>query len=173
MNDLARKLIHDLRFDAHTREHFNISSWGGNGTCGTVGCIAGTALVRAYGLTFLNSSGDYTGGEFPWGYSRSAAGVLGLSKVSGFFDEIYVADQLFIPLMYWASPLKKNGADADFLKRLGHNERPDLSTVEKMVSFAHALPNTAFHPTHCANALENVIEHGREYVDWAEAWVEA
>jgi hypothetical protein len=175
MNELAQKLFHDLRFDPHTRKHFNISSWSGGGTCGTVGCIAGTAILRAVpaaavsGADILWSSKDVPGFDTDkWGYGHSSLGayLLGLSSVK-------LAEQLFLPLSEWTSPLVSCGDQAKFIASLSHNERPDLSSVEKMVAWAKAMPPRRFHPTHCANALENVLTKERQYVDWAEAWCEA
>lgn len=174
MNELARQLIHDLRFDAHTRKHFSINSWTGRATCGTVGCIAGTAIYRAWPESTENGSGikvspqryreTIAAGYKTAGYSSYGAYILGLPEES--------SDALFLPDMNWKDPLVTAGVDADFIRKLSHNERPSLDTVEKMIAFAKALPKTAWHPSHCANALENLLGNERRYVDWAEAWCE-
>lgn len=175
MNKLAQKLIHDLRFDAHTRGHFSISSWSGKNSCGTVGCIAGTAIMRAVPKAVLvNQNVLWSVGDVPgfdpdeWGYSHDSLGsyILGLPSRR-------VGAQLFLPWEKWISPLLESGGAARFITDLSHNERPSLDTIGKMVMWANALPSNAYHPTHCANALENLLTKERQYVDWAEAWCEA
>lgn len=176
MNELARQLIHDMRFDAHTREHFSINHWIGKDTCGTIGCIAGTAIYRAW----PESTNDGTRGIHVseqrareaeaagyglGGYDNYGAYILGIPEP--------VKRELFIPTKYWVKPLIKHGVNADFLERLSHNEAPSLDTVEKMIAFAKNLPPNAWHPSHCANALETILVNERRYVDWAEAWCEA
>ena len=166
MNDLARQLIHDLRHDAHTREHFSIRRWSGNRSCATVGCIAGTAIIRARkNARWIGDSLFINNRPVSNQYDMVRAGqqALGLPTRA-------VARQLFEPWNYWQYPLYGDHADADFLQALNANERPDLSTVAKMIAWARNLPQNAYHPTHCANALENVLVHERLYVDWAEAW---
>lgn len=176
INDLAKQLIHDLRFDAHTREHFSITSWEGRGTCGTVGCIAGTAILRAAANAGFVRVFSPRGAEKYVGdaenflsprdgtYIQTGARLLGMEKS--------IAGQLFIPGDDWVDPLQRYGADAEFITRLSHNERPDVSTVDKMIAWANNMPPDAWHPTHCANALENLLGNERRYVDWAEVWCE-
>ncbi|MDE2096546.1 MAG: hypothetical protein KGL39_04810 [Patescibacteria group bacterium] len=166
----AEKLINDLRFDAHTRRHFSITAFSGAGTCGTVGCIAGTAIYRAFPEVLPDGSnlivpdhirrGSIEGNNWATDVELGAH-LLGIDRKSS-------AQQLFLPWEYWESPLILG----DFGEGLSHNERPDLTTVEKMIAFAKDMPLSRYHPTHCANALENLLKHERAYVDWAEAWEE-
>lgn len=58
-NDLALELIHDLRFDDHTRRHFSIKLRSGRGACETVGCIAGTVEdMKEFAKTVLSLGFD-------------------------------------------------------------------------------------------------------------------
>lgn len=170
MNDLARQLVWDLRNDPYTREHFSISSYLGKETCGSVGCIAGTAFYRAFpelqGKFPRGKQGDFleaiykATSELP---SEVGARILGLPSIS-------VAEQLFLPWEHWQAPLASGFAD--FIFKLSDNERPNLDTVEKMIAWAKSFNGSPMMPgpSACANALENVIEKERMYVDWAEAW---
>lgn len=165
INPLAAGLIRDLRHDAHTREHFSIYSWDGKGTCGTVGCIAGTALVRAYGIRWCSrpkaSNERLHEGEFPYSsYIEGGMAVLGLPSLQ-------VAKQLFLPSTDWHHPLLRNGHA--FFDYLSHNEHPDLDSVEKMIAWARNCRSPTYTPDACANAFEAVLLHERGYIDWAEA----
>lgn len=172
MNKIAEQLIHDLRFDANTREHFSITSWWGKGSCGSIGCIAGTAIVRAFGVKFhgihlpetpeMNAAWKSWDGKDIGYFTKIGASALGIKDFG-------VASQLFQPTSNWCEPLRFSRAKAEFITRLSHNERPDLSSIEKMILWAANIPEKPFHPTACANALENVLKHERLYVDWAEA----
>lgn len=162
INELAASIIHDLRHDLHTREHFYIYAWEGRKTCGTVGCIAGTAILRVYPqeerdcLQWNLRGGDLVG---------TAVELLGLPTRA-------VGNCLFIPGDNWIDPILEKGKEADWLVALGDNERPDLETVAKMVAWVKTVDRfreSNFGPTACANALESVLKHERQYVDWAEA----
>lgn len=184
INEIAGQLIHDLRHDAHTRKHFNISSWNGK-TCGTVGCIAGTAIYRTV-IKNLKAEGK-SWDEFPSTSSLSDPLLKMAVKITGEYGydvagmkilnlpNREVANQLFIPRMHWFTPILN---EAPIFSKLSENERPNLDTVEKMIAFAKEVESSnnlyikILNPSHCANALEDVLKHERLYVDWAEAWRE-
>ncbi len=168
INPLAEQLIHDLRYDPHTRHHFDIDSWSGKATCRTVGCIAGTAILRTFAsahpyehtIAIPELGGD-------WNYVDLGAELLGLPSTE-------VGEQLFLPVTDWLGPLQRYGHYTPFLERLTHNERPNLPTVEAMLAWANSYDDHHeriwWSPEHCAATLENLLKHERLYVDWAEGW---
>lgn len=157
LNPLAEQLIYDLRHDKHTKEHFSIHAWEGKGTCGTVGCIAGTALARHLKLkpgdSIINSPKEGS-------YVEHGSQVLGIDERVGF--------QLFIPTDFWFRPLSQDTLFYDY----SHNEKPSESYIQELKSWAEKLNHleTGFKPEICANALEQVTLHEKPYVDWMQAF---
>lgn len=170
LNPIAEQLIHDLRFDDHTREHFDIGAWEGKGTCGTVGCIAGTAIALEHRFV-------------EWGnfkrqavclkrtYASEGARVLGLSE--------RVADQLFVPVTCWFEPLWKN----ILFEEYSHNERPSDQYIDELKQWAKEVDIVScytgnctgpdfdkYTPSICAHALEQVTKYEQPYVDWKRAF---
>ena len=179
VTNAAVKLINQLRFDPQVREHFSISKWDGKGTCKTVGCIAGTAILQAGQRLFSGISRDDI-------ISR-AQRILGIE-----FRQ--TATHLFVPwiqagdLTNWmvldarVLVVDREGIETARDRALGYlplQAQPDLSTVEKMLRWAidyEGRPREAavvFTPDVAANALEQVTVGEMPFVNWARAEAEA
>ena len=160
LNPIAEKLIHDLRYDAHTREHFSISSWTGRGTCNTVGCIAGTAILMSLGDKYLDDPAEIRFHMSGAGsYIAAGARILGIA-------EHQTAKDLFLPWEAADSILKFGPAHFDYLPT---QARPDLSTVARMKVWARKRLYTDHTPDRCALALERIVRDEIPYCDWAYA----
>jgi len=172
----AFELIRDLRGDAYVREHFSMMSWMNiDAPCGTIGCIAGTALMQK-GVDIHRMQNAMI--------VKRAADHLGI-------DYLDVAKQLFQP-WHWSAVVEKAFPD------LNENARPSANRLVKMRTFnqRHIRPNIVGFPSSpgeierdfayawsvvqsrdprlfltadaAANALERLQDH-ETFVDWAEA----
>lgn len=179
---LAKQIVHDLRHDEETRRSFSMDSWIGKGTWGTVGCIAGTALMRAYDEFYSDSEGLPLHSGFekiramtrrpvgecsrfaPHPIVETAQALLGIEFTETAWD-------LFVPCQ-----------NIDFSPESRHFEylptqaRPDLSTIDEMRRWAKKMENyplyasPVFTPDVAAYALERVAIDGVPYCNWAEAF---
>lgn len=178
--DLAAEIVRDLRTDPETRRHFSMSSWAGMGTCDTVGCIAGTAILRS----------DMARTMFLFGPSRRildwrmsciaeevAAELLGIS-------EAYTAGDLFMPSTHVDRVL----GSKDPFAYLPSQARPPAETVARMREWAESArqtrPDEPRHmcwwtrlnrritPDQAATALERVALDDVPWCDWSEAMAE-
>ena len=178
--EIAKQLIYNLRNDNHVREHFSIRHWEGKGTCGTVGCIAGTALVMArlweptYYSHFLGElvldSDDFEYDNF----TKEGQKVLGLE-----FRQ--TAMHLFIPDTVFdgrAGSYNLSQEHHPFLY-LSQNAQPQFETIEAMLEFYKSLDAEGYSisqkvtPDRAAHALEQVTVDEIPYVDWKRAFEEA
>ena len=177
--EIAKQLIYNLRNDDHVREHFSISSWAGKKTCGTVGCIAGTALVMAglWEASRVNFDDEPTlhTSNFKHGdLVSSGQGVLGIE-----FEK--TADHLFMPFNVFGYEVTAYNLTQDrhpFLY-LPKNAQPQFDTIQDMLDFYKSLDKEGecitqkITPDHAAHALEQVTVDEIPYVNWKRAFEEA
>jgi len=175
LSNIAHELIERLRTDEHTRRHFDIKYWEGNNTCGTVGCIAGTAIAMEHKFVSYRAWNQQFLEKLPT-ESNTAEGarILGI-------DNHRTAAQLFIPLDMWFQPLTMGN---DLFFYLEGNEKPTVDYVKQMRNWARnqtpfdyrlvdpisdrPRPHPdIFTPDACANALEQLDEV--PFVDWMRA----
>lgn len=156
LNPIAEKLINDLRFDRHTREHFCITDWFGANTCKTVGCIAGTAIAMEIGYI----PAPFTGFD----HLEHGQRILGISSKEN-------AEQLFMPLEFWICEL---GGTA--FEHLSANEKPSIDYIQEMKKFASKIGNvynsSVFSPESCARTLELHLKDEIPYIDWMRGYNE-
>ncbi len=162
MTPIAQKLINNLRHDPHTRKHFSISEWEGAGTCGTVGCIAGTAIYML----------GQERGRLVEGDPLETANLLGFLDIIQAGQEMLgiefyeTAKQLFVPLkLAWDFRDRR-----DPFAYLPTQARPGLSTVAKMIAWAESYYWEGVTPDRAAFALERIVRDGVPYCNWAEAF---
>ena len=164
MTPIAQKLIHNLRHDSHTRKHFSISKWTGAGTCGTVGCIAGTVIYmlgQERGRLVEGDPFETAAAVFGWpDIVRAGQEALGIE----FYE---TADHLFLPRRMAGKLLAPELQAFDYLPS---QARPDLSTVAKMQTWARSYEAGSIGPDRAAFALERVVRDGVPYCNWAEAF---
>lgn len=181
MNEIAAKLIHDLRYDAFTRQHFDIEVWGSS-NCGSVGCIAGTAVLMACGVpeqrgpVFLTANKrlcNIVGKRFTEdGYPSFDNMIIKGAEVLG-ITEVRTAHDLFVP---WDHASKLRCAHSGAFDYLPTQARPSLETVEQMVRWAEDLSSDNPHnitPDRAAYALERIVRDEVPYCNWAEAFEKA
>lgn len=177
MTNIARELVHNLRHDPHVRRHFSIVSWDGKGTCGTVGCIAGTAVAMQQQLTpwdnlrkiYTATAGAATAAtKGDWGtFGRVGVGA----RILGLDPEL--ARQLFLP-DNWLLGLSMPTVYPPLfiLPDAGHNRKPSAEYIEELKAWAVAQDAVEFikscTPDASANALEDLLD-GQPYVDWKSA----
>jgi len=170
MTPIAEQLIHNLRHDSYTRQHFSITAWRGKNTCNTVGCIAGTALIM---------SGDWktVGGvlnpkNFFGEFVSNARLVLGIEFHDTAFD-------LFLP-NGWTRRVRGKLWYYDFTERpisldysyLPEQARPSPDYVAEMREWTENFDNDVT-PDQAARALELVTKDELPYCDWKRAVEEA
>ena len=157
MNNAAKELITALRENHRIRQHFNMGNWRSK-TCGTVGCLAGTAIGMGKWKIKLNSV--FSGKSI----QDEAREILGLSRDSSI--------SLFIPTV-WISISSRS--PEYLLDAIPANQRPSLNTVEEMVKFANSFrsaPEKIYSfigPDQAANALEATLTLHPDYVNWHKA----
>lgn len=164
LNPLAEQLIHDLRYDSHTRQHFSIMNWSGKNTCRTVGCIAGTAILRSFGEDEIVWYGcEFRLQDPTRTYVDAGAELLNLDTES--------ARQIFMPWQ-WMEGLLFERMSSPF-EHLSHNERPALETVEQMKRWALEHQDGPHHKVFDADTSARVLElklaEEIPYVDWMTA----
>ena len=168
--DIAKQLIYDLRNDAHTREHFSIVNWHGKNTCGTVGCIAGTAVYRDKQTSEDRHIAEILKEENGNFFIDKGQEILGIP-----YRE--TARHLFIPTA-WIDDLRYEHEPFDFLPA---QAQPVLDTVNDMKQWAETFRMYSYtesmrmlnKPDMCANALEQVTVEELPYVNWKRAYENA
>lgn len=181
MNPIAEKLIHNLRHDAHTRAHFDMSKWAGKETCNTVGCITGTAIMMAHPeFEDVDEVWDLPKIEVRANHRPYQPYIINGMKILGipFFE---TAADLFIPMDWtvlkaWtAAKDYYNYLPEDYYGYLPKQARPTNEHIEKMKEWAQqnkeGLHNIT--PTVAARGLELVTKDELPYMDWQRAFEEA
>lgn len=176
--EIAKQLIYDLRNDEFTREHFSIRSWNGKGTCGTVGCIAGTAVAMA-GLwkpSEVNVFGERV--RFQLGDINRPINIIEDARKALGLPDTETARDLFLP-MQWPDMFREGRKlyTADGIpyhvapySHLPSQARPALETVEQMKAWASLWCGfLSVTPDEAANALEQVTVDEIPYVNWKRA----
>lgn len=168
----AEWLIDALQNDPKVAEHFSISSWEGKNTCGTVGCIAGTAVAHhyqfkdsdnlavKYSIFARNEYSPLMYCDVP-GKHMTALGakVLGLG--------IPTATHLFIP-MRWRVDLM----DEMPFPHLTARQRPTAERIELMREFTLNWVHYYITAPQAGRALKSVLVDEVPYVDWRRAVLE-
>lgn len=182
LTPIAEKLIHNLRHDANTRMHFSITYWAGKGTCGTVGCLAGTAIAMSNRFASDKDWQDQREKQTAiLGFSSGSSNVEDGMKILGLPDKS-AAEMLFMPRGMWLDPLIERRERPWYLdpyRHLSGNAKPSSDYVEEMVDWAMQYRGTHFdeyingYPERAARALELVTKDEVPYVDWKRAFEEA
>jgi len=169
MTEHAHRLIKSLRSDTLVRDHFSIVDWSGKGTCGSVGCIAGTVIAQA--RNFAPDQDWHKQSLFALDGSivEAASELLDIDPLVGI--------QLFVPWENWFRPLFQDR----LFNNYSHNERPSESYIAKLKAWANGLSNDCtygpipeeYTPDICSNAVELVAIDRLPYVDLKRAFEEA
>lgn len=202
MTPLAKTLIHELRHNRYMRDNWDMSSWVENvnsppseqwgNVCGTVGCIAGSAMLlsgkwKAADLLTQERENERSG-EF---FVKTAAELLEIPFTQ-------TATDLFIPSLCIDRTSKHtNPSYIETLLRawdlpidtawdyLPTQARPRLETVNQMKAWANSYfdhsreimySNRVFEhatPDRAAYALERITRDEIPYCNWAEAFENA
>lgn len=159
----GRDLINDLRHEERLRKHFKMGTWFSSidkRRCGTVGCIAGTILLRN-GRT----AGQYfRADDVARTIEADAAEILEIPRA--------VAQHLFLPHS-WTIDLVCEGFHRHY-EHLWHekdNYRCDLTTIESMKKWALKCDTHWDHnitPDGAADVLEGILDRHPGWVDWSE-----
>ena len=176
MTPIAEELIRRLRYDPETRGEFDISTWEDRRECGTVRCIAGSAVHLARDPSPLGER------QILWDHS------LYLTPTAQSYTEL-AAKLLGIPFMRTARDLfmpweagHRVGYHGDrAFDSYPEQARPDLSTIEKMRRWAAEVSSipagnawqSCITPDRAAYALERVTKDEIPYCNWAEAFENA
>lgn len=180
LNPIAENLLHDLRYNRHTRNHFAMNRWESS-SCKTVGCLAGTAIA----IHHLSQGKCIAPIFLPDGredYSSYGRKILGISQRA-------TANDLFLP---HEALIKVVRYGRHRFKYLPTQARPALETVESMKKWAKSqgvrkniidlwdmsiFLSTEFManitPDRAAYALERVLKDEIPYVNWQEAFEKA
>lgn len=159
-------MINVLRNSPNIRQSFDMSSYialntfNPHNVCGTVGCIAGKAVMlfeRDLLLDLKQRNEDIYENIY---FMVRGATLLGITAIN--------ASHLFTPDMWQRDVMNDYTWES-----LSHNERPNLDTVAKMKAFADSWGLSAnicesIGPDQAANALSGLLSHPG-YVDWREA----
>ena len=169
MTEHAHRLIKSLRSDPLVRDHFSRVTWSGKGTCGSVGCIAGTVIATAHNFAPDRDWHEQNRSLTRRSIAEAASELLGI--------EYRVGEQLFAPWGYWFGPLILDRLFAKY----SHNERPADGYIAELKTWAESVSHCnfggpeprQFTPDICANAVGQVAINRLPYVDWKRAFEEA
>lgn len=176
---LFRATIKALRTEGQLRAGFHMGNW--LNTCGTAGCIAGSAVILAQRNRSLAPNASLQaiyGRPEEIGFRYNAATLLGLTDAMSF--------QLFAP-GNWTTSLY----DGDFLNTIiptPNNPLPPTDYVEDMARWAENVDlslgglwpkgygrserRVPISPDYAALTLEHILERHPHYVDWMAPWQE-
>lgn len=185
MTPVAAELIHRLRNDKFTRNHFNMGVWINEG-CGTVGCLAGTAMLieadegkRYDEVRLLLSRAN---NSFLPGCSHTviqgASRILGLDQRAG--RELFLPGTFAYNVTVEDTVTTLPERDAPWLlehpyymETYGPNERPGAEQVRALVKWGIYFRRNRFTsrlgPDECADALERTLMNESPYARWAAA----
>ena len=160
MNENVKEFIHRLRNNDLMGLEFNMNDYfRSTKSCGTVGCIAGS---------------------FAHLYIQTPDYLPSIHDIHTYMDiNARVADQLFYPHT-WIDIWTDVEATNNELLHITHNQRPDLSTIQKMKEFAEQFYIDEENKWRCiygettpqiaANALEDIVEKHPDYCNWEAAF---
>lgn len=163
----AQELIKFLE-EPSSEIDFDMSEWAKEELCGTVGCIAGTAIFLNDPIRFkslLHSYGDFTPENHNVYFVGKGAELLGI--------EMPVARHLFMPQI-WVYDLHDGAYAWHYEKVWTHNYRADLNTIKKMVDWAGDwrgpdLVNSVTRQ-HAIEAIKQTAIDKEPYMDWQKVF---
>ena len=160
MNSNLQAVVDYITLNPH---HFKMDVWGVGhlGRCGTVGCIAGTALYLHRREHYLDACHFIHHDQIV----DEAAQVLGLAPI--------IAKHLFLPAL-WLGSLFDSTFISDHEGLWHGNYRCDLFTIRDMENWAarqgneHRIFNNIVDPASAVRCIKQ-LDETPHYVNWAKA----